>query len=111
MFPENQSSAVTVNNFPETKSTSSTDVMGTYGRECRDTKSQVPAKTIVIGTRQRKLATACPPNISSLTKTVTKTVPASADSKKVQCSDSSCKSGNSDLARGESVKIKSKIKK
>jgi hypothetical protein len=111
MFPENQSSTVRVNNFPEMKSTSSTDVMGTYGPECRDTKSQVSAKTVVIGTRQRKLATACPPNISSLTKTVKKTVPASADSKKVQCSDSSCKSGSSDLARGESVKTKSKIKK
>lgn len=111
IFPENQSSTVTVNNFPEMKSTSSTDVMGTCDPECGDTASQVPAKTVVIGTRQRKLATACPPNISSLTKTVTKTVPASADSKKVQCSDSSCKSGSSDLARGESVKIKSKIKK
>jgi hypothetical protein len=111
MFPENQSSIVAINNFPELRSTSSTNVMRTYGPECRETKSQVSAKTVATGTRQRKLATACPPNISSLTKTVTKTVPASADSKKVQCSDSSCKSGSSDLAKGEFVKIRSKVKK
>jgi hypothetical protein len=110
MFPENQSSIVAINNFPEL-STSSTNVMRTYGPECRETKSQVSAKTVATGTRQRKLATACPPNISSLTKTVTKTVPASVDSKKVQCSDSSCKSGSSDLAKGEFVKIRSKVKK
>jgi hypothetical protein len=110
MFPENQSSITTFNNFPEMRSTSSAHMMRISGPECKGTKSQVPTKTVVIGTRQRKLATACPPNISSLTKTVTKTVPASADRKKVQCSDSSCKSGT-DLARGESVKIKSKIKK
>jgi hypothetical protein len=111
MFPENQSSIVAINNFPEMKSTSPASVMRTYSPECRDSKSPVSAKTVLTGARQRKMATACPPNISSLTKTVTKTVPASADSKKVQCSDSSCKSDSSDLAKGEFVKIRSKIKK
>jgi hypothetical protein len=111
MFPENQSSIVAVNNFPEMKSVSSTSMVRSHSPECWDTESQVPAKTVVTGTRQRKLATACPPNISSLTRTVTKTVPASADSKKVQCSDRSCKSGSSDLAKEEFVKIKTKIKK
>lgn len=73
--------------------------------------STVPTKAVVIGTRQRKLATACPPNISSLTKTVSKTVPASVDSKKMQCSESSCTSSSSDHSRGETVKMKSKVKK
>lgn len=84
MFPELQSSTFTVN-FPETRIIPRTDSMTRSGPECKDAKSQVPTKAPVIGTRQRKMATACPPNISSLTKTVTKTVPATADSKTVQC--------------------------
>jgi len=84
MFPEMQSSTFTVN-FPEARIIPMTDSMTRSGPECKDAKSQVPTKAAVIGTRQRKMATACPPNISSLTKTVTKTVPATADSKTVQC--------------------------
>jgi len=84
MFPEMQSSTYTVN-FPETRIIPMTDSMTRSGPECKDAKSQVPTKAAVIGTRQRKMATACPPNISSLTKPVTKTVPATADSKTVQC--------------------------
>ena len=84
MFPEIQSSTFTVN-FPETRIIPSADSMSRSGLEYKDAKSQVPTKAAVIGTRQRKMATACPPNISSLTKTVTKTVPATADSKTVQC--------------------------
>jgi len=84
MFPEMQSSTFTVN-FPERRIIPVTDSMTRSGPECKDAKSQVPTKASVIGTRQRKMATACPPNISSLTKTVTKTVPATADSKTVQC--------------------------
>lgn len=71
----------------------------------------VPTKAVVIGTRQRKLATTCPPNISSLTKTVGKTVPSNADSKKTQYSESSCTSGSSNFIKGETVKMKSKLKK
>lgn len=84
MFPEMQSSTFTVN-FPETRIIPMTDSMTRSGPECKDAKSQVPTKAAVIGTRQRKMATACPPNISSLTKIVTETVPATADSKTVQC--------------------------
>jgi hypothetical protein len=84
MFPEMQSSTYTVN-FPETRIILMTDSITRSGPECKDAKSQVPTKAAVIGTRQRKMATTCPPNISSLTKTVTKTVPSTADSKIVQC--------------------------
>jgi hypothetical protein len=108
-FPVEQSSIIAVN-FPETRSTSTTDLLRLSGSECKDTKGRVPTKAAV-GTRQRKLATTCPPNISSFTKTVSKTVPPSADSKKVQCSESLCKSGGSDFTRGEAIKIKSKVKK
>jgi hypothetical protein len=73
--------------------------------------STVPTKAVVISTRQRKLATACPPNISSLTRTVSKTAPVSVDSKKTQCTESSCTSGSLDFTRGETVKTKSKVKK
>ena len=84
MFPDIQSPTFTVS-FPEARIIPMTDSVTISGPECKDAKSQVPTKTAVIGTRQRKMATACPPNISSLTKTVTKTVPATADSKTVQC--------------------------
>jgi hypothetical protein len=110
MFPEQQAFIVT-SNYPGTRSVSSTDLLRMSGPECKDTKNRVPTKTVVIGTRQRKLATACPPNVSSLTETATKTFAASADRKKVQCCKSSCKSGGSDLSQGESVKIKSEVKK
>jgi hypothetical protein len=109
-FLEEQQSSIIEVNFPETRSTSTTDLLRLSGSECKDTKGRVPTKAAV-GTRQRKLATTCPPNISSFTKTVSKTVPPSADSKKVQCSESLCKSGGSDFTRGEAIKIKSKVKK
>jgi hypothetical protein len=83
MFPEMQSSTFTVT-FPETRIVHSTDSMTRSDPEYKDAKSRVPTKAAVIGTRHRKMATACPPNISSLTKTVTKTVPATAESKTVQ---------------------------
>ena len=63
MFPEMQSSIYTVN-FPETRIIRMRDSMTRSGPECKDAKSQVPSKAAVIGTRQRKMATACPPNIS-----------------------------------------------
>lgn len=83
MFPEMQSSTFTVN-FPETRIAPSTDSVTRSDPEYKDAESRVPTKAAVIGTRQRKMATTCPPNISSLTKPVTKTVPATAESKTVQ---------------------------
>ena len=85
IFQGVQSSTFTVN-FPETRIIPSTDTMTRSDPEYKDAKSRVPNKAAVIGTRQRKMATACPPNVLSLTKRVTKTVPATADSKTVQCS-------------------------
>lgn len=85
IFQGVQSSTFTVN-FPETRIIPSTDTMTRSDPEYKDAKSRVPNKAAVIGTRQRKMATACPPNVLSLTKRVTKTVPATADGKTVQCS-------------------------
>ncbi|XP_069677672.1 rapamycin-insensitive companion of mTOR isoform X2 [Periplaneta americana] len=99
----------------EARITSPIDVMRYSSPDSKDSKSRVPTKTVVTGTRQRKLATTCPPNISSLAKTGSKTgssaVPTSADGKKLSCNDSSWKSGSPDPVKGEALKVKAKAKK